>query len=159
MCIEANTMALAFEKRKGFIVSSPGKETKGRAPNILLDLGLLLGSVKLLWIRGRRTGTWKHCGASFPWRALELGHLYCKVRWRGLQHPSFMTMGPLHLKGFHRSDSGIVLLLWFCGLEKHWFWALFEVKIFSSTHTLAVWLVVFFSVVSAKPLSILLETG
>ena len=31
MCVEANTIALAFEKRKSFIVRQTGQETGGKA--------------------------------------------------------------------------------------------------------------------------------
>ena len=48
MHIETNAMALAFEKRKRFIVKSTGKETGGRAQLFLPNLGLIWGWVKLL---------------------------------------------------------------------------------------------------------------
>lgn len=38
---EANIMALAFERRKSFIMISAGKETEGKAVKLLLNLGLL----------------------------------------------------------------------------------------------------------------------
>lgn len=40
MLIEANTIALAFEKRKGFIATSTGKETGGKAHTCLPNPGV-----------------------------------------------------------------------------------------------------------------------
>ena len=41
MLRELNIMALAFERRKSFIMISAGKETEGKAVKLLLNLGLL----------------------------------------------------------------------------------------------------------------------
>ena len=41
MLRELNIMALAFERRKSFIMVSAGKETEGKALKLLLNLGLL----------------------------------------------------------------------------------------------------------------------
>ena len=78
MCIEANTMTLAFEKRKSFILRSTGKQTGGKA---LISVSLIWALVNLLWVWENGLVRKSTSGASFLWRALNLA-IYGKV-WNG----------------------------------------------------------------------------
>lgn len=71
-------MALAFEKRKSFILTSTGKQTGGKA---LISVSLIWALVNLLRVRENRLVRKSTHGASFLWRALNLA-IYGKV-WNG----------------------------------------------------------------------------
>lgn len=73
MHVEANIMALALEKKKGFIVKLTSKETGSKTHTCVPDLGVWRSSKGF-------EGNWTACGSAggavFYWRYLELGHLW-----------------------------------------------------------------------------------
>lgn len=114
--IEANTMALAFEKKKLYCRVDWWSHVARWQEAELESVSLIHGSEGHLRGWGQQAGMWKH-----RWDKLQLegsGTSPFMVRdGPGLWHLIFLDNAPFALKGFWCSSSCQVLGLWFWGRQ------------------------------------------